>query len=369
MRAGKLIVLTMMFIFLLTSVIFADTLQYGSKGTEVKKLQQQLKELGYFREEITGYFGQATETAVKAFQKDSGISADGIAGSNTYRKLSEQIKAKAIKAEGEKIKKIQQNLIKLGLYKGKADGIIGKGTIAAVKEFQALKQLEVTGKLDAVTEKAILAENQATTASRGGISRQTNIIPQKNDTQSVADDETVNEDLQDDSSTASDNSSETSKVEPGEYLDWWEFVRDYFKIGTTAQVIDYRTGKTFNIKRTYGVNHADSETLTKEDTKIMKELWGGQWSWARRPVIIVINGKRIAASIAGMPHAGRDSAAAGAVIKNRSVGYGTGPNLDKIKGNGMDGHFDVHFLNSRTHGTNRVDPGHQNAIRESAEKL
>jgi len=101
----------------------------------------------------------------------------------------------------------------------------------------------------------------------------------------------------------------------------------------------------------------------------MKESWGGDWSWTRRPVIIVINGRRIAASMAGMPHVGRGSSPTGVIIKNRSVGYGTGSNLDKIKGNNMDGHFDVHFLKSRTHGTNRIDPDHQNAIREGTGKL
>jgi len=365
----------MMFIFLLTSVVFADTLQNGSKGAEVKDLQQQLKKLGYFKEEITGYFGPVTEAAVKSFQKKSGISADGVVGSGTYKNLSEQTRNLTVQTANEKIKKIQQNLIKLGLYKGKVDGINGNGTIAAIKLFQTMKQLEVTGKLDSATESAILSGEGTTLANRGNVNRQDNIAPPNTDTQPELNDELVNEDLQDDNGSEPDNDSntentnESSKVEPGEYLDWWNFVRNYFKIGTDAQVIDFRTGKTFNIRRTYGTNHADSETLTKEDTAIMKELWGGEWNWARRPVIVVIDGKRIAASIAGMPHAGRDSAPAGAIIKNRSVGYGTGSNLDKIKGNNMDGHFDVHFLNSRTHGTNRIDPGHQKAVREAAGKL
>ncbi|MGE5631762.1 MAG: peptidoglycan-binding domain-containing protein [Caulobacteraceae bacterium] len=312
MRASKFIVLTLMFVFLLASVVSADSLQNGSKGAEVKRLQQQLKELGYFNGEITGYFGSATEAAVKSFQKKSGISVDGVVGNGTYKELLAQTKA-----------------------------IVGKANFSSKK---------------------------VTIASRGDIDRKA-INPSKDETQTNSNDEVVNEDLQDDNGNALDSNSENSKVEPGEYLDWWDFVRDYFKIGTIAQVIDYRTGYTFNIKRTYGTNHADSETLTKEDTAIMKELWGGEWSWTRRPAIIVINGKRIAASIAGMPHAGRDSAPAGAIIKNRSVGYGTGSNLDKIKGNNMDGHFDVHFLNSRTHGTNRIDPRHQNAVREAAGKL
>lgn len=365
MKASKFIVVTMMFAFLLTSVVFADTLQNGSKGTEVKILQQQLKKLGYFNMEVTGYFGQATEAAVKSFQNKSEISADGVVGSGTYKKLFEQTKVTVVQLESEKIKKIQQSLIKMGLYKGKADGIYGKDTTAAVKQFQTLKQLKATGELDSVTEKAILSNREVIIASRGNINRQA-INPPKNEAQPDQDSETVNEDLQDDTGSEPDNNSESSEVEPGEYLDWWDFVRNYFKIGTTAQVIDYRTGKTFNIKRTYGVNHADSETLTKEDTAIMKELWGGKWSWTRRSAIIVIDGRRIAASIAGMPHAGRDNAPAGATIKNRSVGYGTGSNLDKIKGNNMDGHFDVHFLNSRTHGTNRIDRSHQNAVREAA---
>ena len=380
MKKSKFIVLVLVFVFMLTSVVFADTLQNGSKGTEVKKLQQQLKKLGYYNEEITGYFGPVTETSVKLFQKKSGIIADGVVGSSTNKRLFEQSGKTAVLTESEKIKKVQQSLIKLKLYKGKADGIYGSGTIAAIKQFQTNKQLEVTGKLDSATEKEILSSGEVILASRGDINRQAIPSQKENDTQqtdaqSGENDDVVNEDLVDDNGGELDNnsnpdsSSESSKIELGEYLDWWNFVKDYFKIGTNAQVIDYRTGKTFNIRRTYGVNHADSETLTKEDTAIMKELWGGEWSWTRRPVIIVINGRRIAASIAGMPHAGRDSAPAGAIIKNRSVGYGTGSNLDKIKGNNMNGHFDVHFLNSRTHGTNRIDSGHQKAIREAAGKL
>ena len=120
--------------------------------------------------------------------------------------------------------------------------------------------------------------------------------------------------------------------------------------------------------RTYGRNHADCETLTAEDTKIMKQIWGSQWNWNRRPVIIITGEKRIAASMAGMPHAGLDSKPANVTVSGRSTGYGRGVNLDTIKGNNMDGHFDVHFLNSRTHGTNKVNASHQNAVKQAAGK-
>jgi hypothetical protein len=163
--------------------------------------------------------------------------------------------------------------------------------------------------------------------------------------------------------------AETEKAESNgkiEVLDWWTEANKVFARGSVAKVIDVRTGKSFNIKRTYGGNHADCETLTKEDTKIMKEIWGGSFNWSRRPVIIEINGRYLAASMAGMPHAGLDSKPVNSIVSSRSGGFGRGTNLDTVKNNNMDGHFDVHFKNSRTHGSNRVDPAHQNAIKEAA---
>lgn len=150
-------------------------------------------------------------------------------------------------------------------------------------------------------------------------------------------------------------------------LDWWKSGRTVFSIGTTAEVKDLYTGKTFMVQRTMGTNHADSEALTKKDTDIIKSIWGG-FSWARRPVILTINGSRYAASMSAMPHAGLDSAPANAVIDNRSEGYGRGQNLDIIKGNGMDGHFDIHFLNSTRHLDNQKDPEHQAAVLKAAGK-
>ncbi len=150
-------------------------------------------------------------------------------------------------------------------------------------------------------------------------------------------------------------------------LDWWKSGQSTFSIGTVAEVKDFYTGKTFMVKRTMGTNHADSEALTKKDTDIIKSIWGG-FSWNRRPVILTIGGKRYAASMSAMPHAGLDSAPAYKVINNRSDGYGTGQNLDVIKGNGMDGHFDIHFLNSTRHKDGQKDPQHQAALLIAAGK-
>lgn len=154
-----------------------------------------------------------------------------------------------------------------------------------------------------------------------------------------------------------------------ETLDWWEEAQYIFPRGAVAEIQDVYTGRTFNIKRTFGTNHADCEALTSEDTEVIKEIWGG-FSWERRPIIVNIEGRRIAASMAAMPHAGKDSAPALAVATNLSAGYGTGQNLDLVKGNGMDGVFDVHFLGSKRHKDGKVqavvDPQHQEAIEIAA---
>ncbi len=130
----------------------------------------------------------------------------------------------------------------------------------------------------------------------------------------------------------------------GRELVSWGLINDIFPNGSTATLRDVRTGREFQIYRLFGTNHADCEPLTASDSKIMKECFGGQWSWDRRPALLLINGRAIACSMAGMPH-------------------GTSQN---IYGNDFDGHFDLHFLNSRTHGTNKVDPGHQAAVQEAA---
>lgn len=135
----------------------------------------------------------------------------------------------------------------------------------------------------------------------------------------------------------------------GEKLPWSQ-VQNIFAAGDTATVIDVNTGYSFMIKRKGGHNHADCEPLTASDTKVMKSLYGGSWSWDRRAIVIVIDGKKIAASMAGKPHGS-----------------------ENIKANGFAGHFCIHFYGSKTHGseytdsrTPVVDPDHQAMVRKAA---
>ena len=58
-------------------------IKLNSQGTKVSQLQQDLKQLGYYYAEITGNVGSKTEAAIKEFQKDHGLTVDGIAGPKT----------------------------------------------------------------------------------------------------------------------------------------------------------------------------------------------------------------------------------------------------------------------------------------------
>jgi len=64
----------------------ASLLKYGSRGTEVKNLQQQLIKLGYLKGKADGIFGSQTRAAVIKFQKDYKLKQDGIVGPETRSK-------------------------------------------------------------------------------------------------------------------------------------------------------------------------------------------------------------------------------------------------------------------------------------------
>ena len=63
------------------------TLKKGASGNITKLLQEKLVKLGYNTNGVDGIFGGGTYSAVREFQKTRGLSADGIVGQNTWRKL------------------------------------------------------------------------------------------------------------------------------------------------------------------------------------------------------------------------------------------------------------------------------------------
>jgi len=149
---------------------------------------------------------------------------------------------------------------------------------------------------------------------------------------------------------------------------WFGEVNQIFQRDTDAVVRDIVTGRTFEIRRTFGTNHADVEPLTAHDADTMYSIWGG-WSWARRAVLVYVDGYVFPASLTNFPHAGRDDAPALTTVNNRSGGYGRGLNFDAVKGNGIDGHMCLHFAGSLIHGSNRSNAAHQQRVAEAAEYL
>ena len=424
MKRTKLLLFVLLIVFSLTVVAYADTYKTGSKGSEVEGIQQQLKILGFFQGETSGFFGTQTETAVKRFQLKKGLHADGVVGAGTYKYLFEnanKAKISSVKTTSDtkhviSIKDIQAALKKLGFYTSTVDGVYGSNTKDAIIKFQKVNNLTADVIAGNGTAKLILAQADKTTSGQSISSNALNIkeiqtalkklgyftgtvdgitgskteaaIKKFQKANKLTADGVIGTATKDKLVAAASSSSTTLKTSTVkvsstttskdtttaaasqskdgiELLDWWTGASKVFKIGSTATVTDTKTGKTFKIIRTYGTNHADVEAYSAKDSQTIKDIWDG-WSWDRRSVIVEVNGRRLAASMAAMPHAGVDSQPANTYVSQRSGGFARGMNLDKIKNNSMSGHMDVHFLNSKTHGSNKVDPKHQAAVKQAA---
>ncbi len=263
----------------------ADLLRIGSRGKAVIEVQGYLYRLHYMRRRPDGYYGRMTAEAVKSFQLEQSLTPDGIVGIITWTALKESINTKKqviehTVAPGETLAEIAER------YNSSITAIMIKNKLSGneVKEGQVL--IIPTG-LD-VTR----------ISSRGRIGG-VQVIP-------------------------------------------WSIVNQLWERGENATVIDVETGQSFRVRRLYGIYHADIEPLTKEDTEIMKTIYGGKWSWSRRSVVVQLRNLHIAASINGMPHGGQS-----------------------IFDNDFNGQFCAHFLGSRVHQNGKVDPDHLAMIKKA----
>lgn len=163
-------------------------LQLNASGSKVKQMQERLISLGYLAGSADGDFGEATEAAVKAFQKRNGLWDDGIAGPDTLRLLysSSAKRANSVAAaigdtleegsEGTAVRTLQRKLIALGYLKGSADGSFGPTTKAAVIAFQQRNGLTADGRAGSATlnrlysENAISADGSSSSSSSDGSS-------------------------------------------------------------------------------------------------------------------------------------------------------------------------------------------------------
>ena len=145
----------------------ASGLKLNSKGTDVRNLQQDLTTLGYYWAEITGNFGAKTETAVRRFQEENGLTADGVAGTKTLNAIAAAVDKAGgsssgssstnmkLGSTGAAVSALQQNLTTLGYYYGDVTGHYGNLTQQAVKKFQKAKGLTQDGVASTATLNAI----------------------------------------------------------------------------------------------------------------------------------------------------------------------------------------------------------------------
>ncbi|MDY4543266.1 MAG: hypothetical protein SPD88_10805, partial [Candidatus Ventricola sp.] len=143
-------------------------------------------------------------------------------------------------------------------------------------------------------------------------------------------------------------------------VDWFEAMKANNVIAKDEVLTlgDIVMNVSFQVKVQAVGNHVDVEPLQASDTEVLCSLYGvanadeleTRNKYQRRAVLVTNSkGEQFIGSIYAIPHG-----------------------LNKVTGNDFDGQFCVHFLNSKTHGTDRVDTdegGHQDKIAAGAKAL
>jgi peptidoglycan hydrolase-like protein with peptidoglycan-binding domain len=312
--------------------IFPRTLQAGDKGDDVSLLQSRLAKLLYAVVE-TGSYDDSTVSAVRSFQINNALTADGIFGAESARTLmSSSVQpgnstkpSYRVLRVGDKdtpsdlaVSAMQAALLGLN-YKLTVDGSFGNKTHDAVVAFQMQNDLVVSGIADALTQLRLFS----------GSAKAAPAVP-------------VIVDI---------SSAKTGGPSAGQVklLDWYTQVKPSSRGGQIVQVHDPRTGINFNLQFYSLGSHADSEPKTLRDTQLMNAAFG-EASWTVRPVYVKMgDGTWTLATMHNNPHL-----------------YGS------IKDNGFGGHLCVHFKRELEE-TQKSDPnyGMQNqlAIRKAWENL
>ncbi len=150
---------------------------------------------------------------------------------------------------------------------------------------------------------------------------------------------------------AGDTSSLTMTLYPAEKIDWYTGgINELWARGSNYKVYDVKTGIVWWAHRWAGGLHVDAEPLTAADTARLCRCYGVTTSqeikdknlWQRRPLLVTIGTRTFACSLYGVPH-----------------NY---PEGDTISTNEFKGQVCIHFTNSKTHDSRKVDSGHEEAI-------
>lgn len=162
---------------------FATTIGRGTAGASVKYVQELLITQGYLIDKADSIYGNNTEYAVRAFQKEKQIKPTGIVNDETLAALEENnkkfiqgrlsngtnsgpvnggsksdSKSMSFANDAAAIEVAQAKLTSLGYSTRGIDGIYGAGTVEAVKNFQRDHKLKVTGAIDELTKAELAKE-------------------------------------------------------------------------------------------------------------------------------------------------------------------------------------------------------------------
>ncbi len=356
----------------------------GSRGEAVLQLQKRLQELGYYASRLDGVYLTEDITAVRAFQKASGLKVDGKAGYQTQSLLYSDgaIRGNAVTggttsatlrygSTGAEVSTLQNRLIELGYLTGTADGKFGIATKSALIAFQKASNLVGDGVAGAKT----LAALNSTTAAGNTVSTSTTLrvgtvsdavkdlqnrlitlgyLTGKADgnfgvqtslalmafqkangltADGVAGAKTLNKINNTGAITAGGGTSTTTTataptVNSGtvsaanvRYSNWYTEVKARCRLYPNATIYDFVTGISWQVNMFSLGAHADAEPLTANDTANMNRAFGGKTTWTPKAVWVVLSdGSVYMASTHNTPH-----------------------DTWHIKTNNFDGHVCIHF--------------------------
>ncbi len=333
------------------------TLRRGYTGSDVTKVQNRLKELGYYTGKVDGVYGLGSMAAVKAFQQNNGLYADGLAGTKTFDKLfsSGAVAAGSSSSsnnntnnstsngnsssntyprldegsEGEEVRAMQRALKSLN-YPVDVDGSYGPATKAAVKLFQGANGLSADGVAGQATLSLLYSGNAKAYSGSGSSSGS---APSGGKVQSNA-------------GAAAMGSFTGRNGERIQLLHWFDEVKPSVRTGQNLKVYEPDSGISFTLYVMSRGRHADVEPLTADDTEKMMNAWGGKEDWTPKDVYVRLPDGRWTL----------------AVMHN--VAHGS----QVIQGNNYDGQNCVHFLRNMSEcEANDPDYGvtNQNALRKA----
>lgn len=147
------------------------SIRLNNKGDKVGEIQTRLQDMGYYTGAINCVYDSKTKSAVTAFQKKNGLTADGICGATTQKAIFDGTGIKAnetptptpapsatpaptfavpgdkvkMNSTGNDAKMVQKRLKELKYYKGAIDGKFGKASVMALQAFQRAHGLEDDG--------------------------------------------------------------------------------------------------------------------------------------------------------------------------------------------------------------------------------